>query len=397
MSSEGTIAASNVWKRFRADRRRLLLRDEVERLGRRIRGHPGEEWRWALRDVNLVAGPGEAVGLVGSNGSGKSTLLKILGGVMYPYAGRVRTQGRVGALIEIRAGIHPDLTGRENVYLYGGLLGLPRRTVSARFDEIVDFADVSDAIDRQVRFYSSGMQLRLGFAVAALLEPDVLLVDEVLAVGDAFFQRRCLDRMRTVLAGGTTLVYVSHDLPTVEAVCTRGMWLEAGRVRAEGSVDDVLRAYRRSTAEPTGPGSGATRLLTLARVAVTSDGSATAQTQEPVHVDLTIESARARTGRLYVGVSDGGQSPIFLLGRDVRLVEGTTQVRLAIRRLPLPRGRYSLWVGVFAPHSVELLPWHPAAHFDVWGPPLDNPPRAVVRLAPVHVEAEWEMPAGPGQ
>ena len=140
-------------------------------------------------------------------------------------------QGRIGALIEIRAGIHPNLTGRENVYLTGSLMGLSRKRVSERFDEIVAFAELEDAIDRQVKYYSSGMQMRLGFGVAAFLEPDVLLVDEVLAVGDAAFQQRCLDRMRYVLSQGTTLIFVSHDLAAVEATCTQGIWLHNGEVQ----------------------------------------------------------------------------------------------------------------------------------------------------------------------
>ena len=182
-----------------------------------------QRWRWALRDIDFDVAPGESVGLVGSNGSGKSTLLKILHRVMYPYAGSVEVVGRVGALIEVRSGIHPQLTGRENIVpVRLAPRAWPPTAVASRFDEIVAFAELEQAIDRQVKFYSSGMQMRLGFAVAAFLEPDVLLVDEVLAVGDAAFQQRCLDRMRYVLTQGTTLVLVSHDLAAVEATCARG-------------------------------------------------------------------------------------------------------------------------------------------------------------------------------
>ncbi|MGH9056280.1 MAG: ABC transporter ATP-binding protein, partial [Acidimicrobiales bacterium] len=234
-----------VWKRFRADRSRPLLRDELGRVADRVRGHDDPtRWRWALRDIDLEVAPGESVGLFGTNGSGKSTLLKILTRVMYPTAGRLRIAGRVGALIEVRAGIHPDLTGRENVYLYGSIMGLTRSEVTSRFDAIIDFADLTDAVDRQLKYYSSGMAMRLGFAVAAFLEPDILLVDEVLAVGDATFQQRCLDRMRAVLQEGTTLVYVSHDLASVEAISTRGVWLRSGVVAADGPVRDSLSAYR---------------------------------------------------------------------------------------------------------------------------------------------------------
>src|SRR3954447_13748875 len=244
MLPDGTLVAEHLWKRFRADRRRMLLRDEMERLLRSRSDGVKDRHRWVLRDVNVTAQPGESIGLVGSNGSGKSTLLKLFTRVMSPHTGRVTAQGRVGALIEVRAGIQPDLTGRENIFLYGSLLGLGRRNVAKRFDEIVEFAEVEDAIDRQVKFYSSGMQMRLGFAVAAFLEPDVLLVDEVLAVGDASFQQRCLERMRHVLSQGTTLLYVSHDMASVESLCRRAVWLDDGIIRATGPTADVLASYR---------------------------------------------------------------------------------------------------------------------------------------------------------
>ncbi len=154
--------------------------------------------------------------------------------------------GRIGALLEVRSGIHPDLSGRQNVYLYGNILGLSRADIAARFDDIVEFAEIGDAIDRQVKFYSTGMAIRLGFAIAAFLEPDILLVDEVLAVGDARFQQKCLERISQVVANGTTLFYVSHDLPTVEAVCDRAMWLADSYVRADGPARDVVTLYRQS-------------------------------------------------------------------------------------------------------------------------------------------------------
>src|SRR5438067_11809037 len=264
MLPDGAIRAERLWKRFRAEARRGMLRDELERLEARLRGDTSAGWRWALRDVTFAAEPGESVGLVGANGSGKSTLLKILTRVMYQYAGRAEAGGRVGALINVRSGIHHELTGRENVLLYGTLLGLGRRTSLRRFEEIVDFAQLEDAIDRQVKFYSSGMQMRLGFAVAAFLEPDILLVDEVLAVGDAAFQQRCLERMRQVLADGTTLVFVSHDLATMEATCTRGLWLRDGLLVQDGPVREVLAGYRawvEQTAELGAAGDGPVRLV----------------------------------------------------------------------------------------------------------------------------------------
>jgi len=392
MSRDGTVVADRVWKRFRTDRRRSQLRDEVQRLGARLRGDAVFGWRWALRDVSVRADPGDSLGIVGLNGSGKSTLLKILTRVMYPYAGRVDVTGRVGALIEVSAGIHPELSGRENVYLYGSLLGLPRSVVSERFDEIVAFAELDAAIDRQVKFFSSGMKMRLGFAVAAFLEPDVLLVDEVLAVGDATFQQKCLDRMRYVLNQGTTLVFVSHDLSAVEATCTQGLWLDAGVVRALGPISDTIHAYRDSVedaAEATVVTEGPIRVL---KATVRGPGAAGAHTQDEMQIALVLECQTAVSGALHVGITEGTAAPIFSLRRDLALTAGETEVRLTIERLPLPRGRFYIWAGMFAPKKgSDALPWHPVAHVDVSGPVLDKPPRAVARLAPVHVAAHWDV------
>ena len=246
MLRRGTIATSETWKRFRVDSRPTYLQDQVGQVVDRMRGMSDTGWRWVLRDIDFEAAPGESWGLVGANGAGKSTLLKILTRVMYPTAGRIDVVGRVGAMIEVRAGIAPLLTGRENIYLTGILMGLKRKQIALRFDDIVEFAGLENAIDRQVKYYSSGMQMRLGFGVAAYLEPDVLLVDEVLAVGDASFQQRCLERMRHVLNQGTTLVLVSHDLAAVEATCTNAVWLNDGAVQSSGPIREVLGDYRRS-------------------------------------------------------------------------------------------------------------------------------------------------------
>jgi ABC-type polysaccharide/polyol phosphate transport system ATPase subunit len=389
MLPEGTIVADRVWKRFRGDRRRMLLRDEIQRF--RESGHRGggRGWRWALRDVDLRAEPGESIGLVGANGSGKTTLLKILTRVMYPHAGSVEVAGRVSALIEVRAGIHPDLTGRENVFLFGSLLGLTRRDVALRFDDIVAFAELEGAIDRQVKFYSSGMQMRLGFAVAAFLEPDVMLVDEVLAVGDTAFQQKCLDRMRSMLSQGTTLVFVSHDLAAVEATCARGVWLREGVVEQEGAVRDVLSAYRRSIEESAELLPQVDSLVRLLKIEVTGPDSGFPRSHESLNLSLTFGSSEPRSAAICLGISEGPATPIFLVRRDLHLAAGDNRVRCSIPYLPLPRGRFYLWAAVF--DVVDLMPWQPVTHFDVMGPDLDAAPRAVVRLAPVQAQATWHL------
>lgn len=379
----------HLWKRFRADRRRRLLRDEIQRVRARMRGDIQKGWRWALRDVDFSIAPGESVGLVGSNGSGKTTLLKLLARVMYPYAGDVEVSGRVGALIEVRAGIHPDLSGRENVYITGSLLGLSRRDVAVRFDDIVEFAGLEDAIDRQVKFYSSGMQMRLGFSIAAFLEPDVLLVDEVLAVGDASFQQRCLDRMRHLLTQGTTLVFVSHDLAAVEATCNRGIWLRQGVVEQDGPIRDVLGSYRRSVEEAAEALTEVSGVMRLLKSELECGEDDLARSLHPLGVRLVVESPEPRPARICIGVSEGTATPIFVLGREVHFGSGETEVACTIESLPVPQGHYYLWTGIFDNRGRDLLPWHPVQRFTVSGPRLDDTPRAIVRLAPVHVRSEW--------
>jgi ABC-type polysaccharide/polyol phosphate transport system ATPase subunit len=389
MLSKGTVAARHVWKRFRTDRQRRLLRDHLGSLGARLRGQEAGGWRWALRDVTLEVAPGEAVGIVGVNGSGKSTFLKILLQVTYPYAGQVELSGRVAGLIEIRTGIHPDLSGRDNIYLYGSLLGLPRAEVARRFDEIVDFAELEDAIDRQTKFFSSGMQMRLAFSVAALLEPDILLVDEVLAVGDTAFQQKCFDRMQTLLRQGVTLIFVSHDLASVEAICGRGLWLQDGYVESAGPVREVLGAYRGFIEGIAESARGAAGLVRLTQATVGGEAGGGLRTQQDAELSVVLDSDEVRTVRVCFGLSEGPATPIVVLQRDLQVRRGATRVQCRIHRLPFPRGRYYLWASVVDTVKHELLPWQPVTHFDVAGPDLDRPPRGIVQLAPVHVEATW--------
>jgi lipopolysaccharide transport system ATP-binding protein len=198
---------------------------------------------WALKDVSFEVKQGEAVGIIGRNGAGKSTLLKVLGRITEPTIGRVEIDGRVSSLLEVGTGFHPELTGRENIYLNGSILGMSRREVTRKFDEIVDFAEIEKFLDTPVKRYSSGMYMRLAFAVAAHLEPEVMIVDEVLAVGDAQFQRKCLGRLQNLNKSGRTVLFVSHNLGSLSALCDRGILLSAGRVVAEGPIANVLHQY----------------------------------------------------------------------------------------------------------------------------------------------------------
>ena len=200
----------------------------------------------ALHDVSLAVPGGSTVGLLGRNGSGKSTLIRIIAGIYRPDSGRVATEGRVSALIELGAGFHPEFSGRENVYINGIILGLTKKEVQRRFDEIVSFAEIEKFIDAPVRTYSSGMYMRLGFSVAVHVDPDVLLVDEVLAVGDAGFVRKCLDKMNDFKKQGKTILLAGHDLSLIEQWCDRAFFLEQGRLAAQGLPSDVIATYRRS-------------------------------------------------------------------------------------------------------------------------------------------------------
>jgi ABC-type polysaccharide/polyol phosphate transport system ATPase subunit len=225
------------------------LRDSLSRLARNPlsafrRAAPGPgEWVDALAGVSFEIRHGEILGVIGRNGSGKSTLLKILSRVTEPTSGRAETHGRVGSLLEVGTGFHPELTGRENVFVNGAILGMRRAEIAAKFDEIVAFSGVERFIDTPVKHFSSGMQMRLGFAVAAHLEPEILLVDEVLAVGDVAFQRQCLGKMKDVSTHGRTVLLVSHQLNQIRRLCTRAIWLDGGRVRADGDVGETLRQY----------------------------------------------------------------------------------------------------------------------------------------------------------
>ena len=209
-----------------------------------VRGRQLTDQFQALGGVSLTVEQGEPVGLLGLNGSGKSTLLKLISGVMRPDSGRVRVRGRIAGLIEVGAGLHPDLTGRENVFLNGAILGMSEAQIRRQFDAIVSFSGIDQFLDTEVKFYSSGMFLRLAFAVAVHTDPDVFLVDEILAVGDEPFQKKCLERIQQLSAEGRTLVVVSHDLEMVQKVCDRGIVLEAGQVIVDGPVRQAVRRLR---------------------------------------------------------------------------------------------------------------------------------------------------------
>src|SRR5713226_6449515 len=246
--TDTVLDVQRIFKKFRRGELYDSLRDLVPALARRlvrrerIRQFDQREF-WALEDVSFNVRRGEAFGIIGGNGAGKSTILKLLTGIMRPTKGSIRVAGRISALIEVSAGFHPDLTGRENIYLNGAILGMKRDEIRQRFDAIVDFSGLEEFIDTPVKRYSSGMFARLGFSVAAHVDPDILLVDEVLSVGDYLFQRKCVERMHSVIASGATVVFVSHNLREVANLCKRSLLLERGAVHMIGPTAEVIRTY----------------------------------------------------------------------------------------------------------------------------------------------------------
>lgn len=233
------IQFQNVSKQYRIGQAPLSIRSWM----RGKRQNQGQNFHWALQDVSFSLQPGEAMGIIGPNGAGKTTTLKLLSKVTYPTSGSIQINGRYSALIELGAGFHPELTGRENIFLNGTILGMKRADIRARFDDIVDFAGIEHYLDTPVKRYSSGMYARLGFAVAAHVDPEILLVDEVLAVGDMAFQKKCYERMQNLIKAGTSLVFISHNLRAVQQVCERCMVLYRGRKVFEGPTGEATAEY----------------------------------------------------------------------------------------------------------------------------------------------------------
>lgn len=245
MSTRNSIEIRSLSKRYVLGERErsAQLREHLVKLFRRGAARKKRDVVWALRDVSFSVPEGQVVGIIGRNGAGKSTLLKILSRITYPTSGGIRVRGRVASLLEVGTGFHEELTGRENIYLNGSILGMRRREIDRHLDAIIEFSGVSQFVDTPIKRFSSGMRLRLGFAVAAHLDPDVLIVDEVLAVGDAGFQKKCISTMEDLRSGGRTVVFVSHNMAAVENLCSRGLWIDGGKLRMDGNSKEVIKAY----------------------------------------------------------------------------------------------------------------------------------------------------------
>jgi ABC-type polysaccharide/polyol phosphate transport system ATPase subunit len=359
---------------------RESLSDASTRLVNRFRGRRDPkrvEDFWALKDVSFDVQPAEVVGIIGRNGAGKSTLLKILSRITSPTTGRVVLKGRVGSLLEVGTGFHPELTGRENIYLNGSILGMKRAEIARQFDQIVDFAEIEQFLDTPVKRYSSGMYVRLAFAVAAHLQPEILIVDEVLAVGDAQFQTKCLGKMEEVATAGRTVFLVSHQMNVVQRLCKTALLLDRGHLIASGDKDEVVARYLLSGPKALAPedwfdltkaprtGTGEAR-FTAVRYAV-GDGkrSPFAQSDGPLEVEMKIDSPIRRTlVEVSVTISDRfGTKLVHANSRDhnrpILIQSGINQITLRIDQLHLNPNTYV--VGVAMEDIEDLLDGVPAA------------------------------------
>jgi lipopolysaccharide transport system ATP-binding protein len=327
---------------------------------------------WALQEISIDVTRGEVIGIIGRNGAGKSTLLKILSRITEPTRGRIGLKGRIASLLEVGTGFHPELTGRENIFLNGAILGMSRREIKSRFDEIVEFAGVAKFIDTPVKRYSSGMYVRLAFAVAAHLEPEILIVDEVLAVGDVEFQKKCLGKMREVAAGGhRTVFFVSHQLPSVIALCSRACLLENGRLVADGDPIAVVEQYQKQTLAKrsgsqnpsTRSGSGSVRIQTLRAMA---DVFAPAEAKRfSLLIDTVDESEAPYSLALHL-LDESGQQIVILNSRhagEVLLPGPTRRVELTLRTPWLTPGEYR--VDAFLYNNGIIDRWEDACRFAV--------------------------------
>ena len=331
----------------------------------------------ALQDVSFAIERGETVGFIGANGAGKSTLLKLIARILEPDSGTVTVNGRVGALLELGAGFHPDLTGRENVFLNASIMGINRQEVARRFDDIVAFSELERFIDVPVKHYSSGMYVRLGFAVAVNMEPEILLVDEVLAVGDAAFQHKCMKRMADLKRSGVTVVYVSHTLSTVETFCDRAVWLDDGVIHSQGNITDVVMDYLRAVAHKEESaakdgkflangrwGTGKVQIVAVELCNKNGNPASIFETGEPIEVVLHYRADK-RVQHPVFGLAIYQQNGVHICGPNTKFgklslpfVEGEGKVVYRIPDLSLLEGAYLVSVAVVEALDGETYDYH---------------------------------------
>ena len=399
------LEVQQISKKFRRGELYNTLRDLVPALSGKLFGNRSHAELercdfWALRDVSFGVDRGEAFGIIGGNGAGKSTILKLLTGIMRPTKGSIRVTGRISALIEVSAGFHQDLTGRENIYLNGAILGMTRDEIRRRFDAIVDFSGLEEFVDTPVKRYSSGMFARLGFSVAAHVDPDVLLVDEVLSVGDYLFQQKCLERMHSVIRNGATVVFVSHNLREIANLCQRSLLLERGRIQVIGPTEEVIGAYynrgRRPRAHDSNVG------VRITRVAVHDEGGPRVEFESGGKFYITIEAhalTRHEDMTVVVQIVDNNQYPVFdtctqRLGAGAITLDADQTLRCTFE-LDLSLAQGTFHVNAYLHRYVTNLPydsWLSTATFFVTGAPEA---RGVVTLHPKLNECRVDQSSRP--
>lgn len=400
------LVFEEVSKHFRGPRAYLSLREDLTAAV--LRRPRDRQAVIALDEIDLAIPEGQSFALIGANGAGKTTALKLASRIMYPTHGKVRVRGRVGALIEVGTGMHPELTGRENVDLYGRILGFSRADIQRRFEEIVAFADIGPALDQPVKQFSSGMQLRLGFALASHLEPDILLVDEAIAVGDAGFQYRCVERMSDLVREGRTLVFVSHNLSAMETLCERAVLLDHGRVTEDGPARDVIRSYLHGVeaelmAEDGDELAIGSDELTIVRVSLLDEAERDVD-EVPAGGQMTVRlhfrAARPIPRPMFeVGLSDGRKGPFALAsmlidGESPDKISGEGHVDCTFEYLPLFPRMLEIWGGVRGAAGFgDLVKWQRLRLFRVTGE-IEAGPSAVshsLANAPVRLPYRWQV------
>jgi lipopolysaccharide transport system ATP-binding protein len=403
------VEFERVSKRYmRGDARYASLRSTIMGVGARLRGESRPRGKLALEDITFAVEEGESVALIGPNGAGKTTALKLLARISRPSTGRIRMRGRLAALIEVSAGLHPELTGRENVWLYGRILGMSRTEIRERFDAIVEFAELADVLDRPVKMYSSGMELRLGFAIASHLDPDIFIVDEALAVGDAGFQVKCVERMSALVREGRTLLFVSHNLQAVEALCSRAIFLLDGRLVIDAPSRTAVARYLEWTDEhrqrllERAVGTGGDGALRVVSATLHDDAGAERyeyETGEALELRLRFAGTPLTRPHVNVGISDAlagllVQCSMLHDGQAPEAVGAAWECRCRIERLPLRPRVYEVFCDVYGEqgHGV-LTDWAQVTAFRVTGGEQRGPLAVsdVQTSGPVAVDYAWQV------
>jgi lipopolysaccharide transport system ATP-binding protein len=383
--SQTVIEVKDLGKRYLIGRREryLALRDVLSNvLQNPFRRRPSPNYIWALKDVSFEVRRGEVLGLIGRNGAGKTTLLKILARVTRPTTGQAEIHGRVGSLLEVGTGFHPELTGRENVYLSGAILGMTKREIESKFDAIVTFSEVARFLDTPLKHYSSGMQMRLAFAVAAHLDPEILLVDEVLAVGDLEFQKKCLGKMEEVSHSGRTIIFISHQMNQIRRLCERVLWIDAGQIREEGATARLVGAYESAMARglsiaPTMAGMKA-RFLSWEITDPCEEGPHVLSTLGPVTLKFSLEVAESvQDGHHGVTLFNSERQMIWgAAANNLQLAPGAHEFVYELSGLPIKPGVYTWMVSL----------WEEGERLDLW----NCLPEMLVATRPLaHPSDEW--------